>query len=181
MISKEETTVENIKHKKLNNEKNNLIEILENKLQENKNKILEKKLLAKQEVEMVLNRSNKEINISKKFSLEKLIINFLPIFDNIERTLNSIENNQLNKILLEIKNKIEFISELLNKSFKLFNIKKIQEKNVSFDPSIHEAMSIHYTNEVESNKIVTVMQPGYILHESRLLRPAMVVVSKKKI
>jgi molecular chaperone GrpE len=41
-------------------------------------------------------------------------------------------------------------------------------------------MSVCYNINVQDNQVVSVMQPGYMLHESRLLRPAMVIVSKEK-
>ncbi|ANZ22469.1 molecular chaperone GrpE [Buchnera aphidicola (Diuraphis noxia)] len=187
MTKKQDKKIEkNIEKEKIDCEKNNfinkdLITFLENQLQESEKKILEKKISIDKELTIFLNRSNKTINQARKFSLEKCIINFLPIFDNVERSLNLIKKNMSNKFFVEIKNKLELISDLLNQAFQQFHIKKIDAINVPFDPSIHEAMSIHYTNNMDSNKIVTVMQPGYILHNSRLLRPAMVLVSKKKI
>lgn len=185
MTNKEKKIVENIKNK-ICNDKNhdfsedNVVKLLEIQLKESKQKIIEKEISAEKEISTVLNRLNKEIDQTKKFALEKLIVNFLPIFDNIERALNLTNNNTVNIVFTKIKEKLEYIFNLLKESFKLFHITKIDDINVSFNPSIHEAMSIHYTNEMESNKIVTVMQPGYVLYDSRLLRPAMVIVSKKK-
>ena len=160
--------------------KNNLAEFLELQLKESKEKIIEKEIIAEKEIMSVYNRLNKEIAKAMKFSLEKLIIDFLPVFDNIERALHLMETSKSKENDIEILNKLKFVCSLLKKSFVLFNIKKIDDINISFDPSIHQAMSVHYTDEIESNKIVTVMQPGYVLHESRLLRPAMVIVSTKK-
>jgi len=161
--------------------KKNLIEFLEIQVKESQEKIIEHEIKNEKEIMSVYNRSNKEIEKSRKFSLEKLITDFLPIFDNIERALDLIKLSKSKEEFIEIENKLKFICNLLKQSLTSFNIKKIDDINVSFNPSIHQAMSIHYTNEIESNQIVTVMQPGYILHESRLLRPAMVIVSKKKI
>ena len=49
-----------------------------------------------------------------------------------------------------------------------------------FNPAYMQAMSVEETNEVEENTIVKVMQSGY-MYKDRILRPAMVVVSKKKV
>ncbi|QCI17649.1 nucleotide exchange factor GrpE [Buchnera aphidicola (Acyrthosiphon lactucae)] len=191
MTNKEEKKLEKINNKntKINNnekdESNNLIkknltELLEVQLKESKEKIIEKEKITEQEIASVYNRLNKEIENSIKFSLEKLIIDFLPIVDNIERAMNLIETTDSKESYIEIFNKLECIYDLLKKSFILFNIKKIDKINILFNPSIHQAMSVQYTDQLESNQIVTVMQPGYILHETRLLRPAMVIVSKKR-
>jgi len=195
MINKEEEKlkkkIEENADQKINDEKynsdndnvikKNLIEFLKIQLKESQEKIIEHEIKNEKEIMTVYNRSNQEIEKSRKFSLEKLIADFLPIFDNIERALNLIKLNKSKEDFIEITKKLEFICDSLKQSLTLFNIKKIDDINVVFNPSIHQAMSVHYTNEMESNQIVTVMQPGYILHESRLLRPAMVIVSKKKI
>lgn len=160
--------------------KKNLIAFLEVQLKESKDKINKKEQSTEKEIISVYNRLNKDIEKSIKFSLEKLIIDFLPIFDNIERALNLIQTTKLEENYVEIINKLKCVHDILKETFIIFNIKKIDDINVPFNPSIHQAMSIHYTNEIESNQIVTVMQPGYMFHESRLLRPAMVIVSKKK-
>jgi molecular chaperone GrpE len=191
MINKEEKKLEQTKENsntQINDElnknnnliKKNLIKFLEIQLKESEEKILESEMMAEKEIISVYNRLDKEIEKARKFSLEKLIIDFLPIVDNIERALNIIEKNKFDANYVVVFNKLQSTSDLLKKFFTLLNVKKINDTKISFNPIIHEAMSIHYTNDIESNQIVTVMQPGYILNESRLLRPAMVMVSKKK-
>ncbi|WP_284442956.1 nucleotide exchange factor GrpE [Buchnera aphidicola] len=188
MINTEEKKVDNKKNIKINDEKNkndylikkNLTQFLEIQLKESEKKIIELEKTTEKEIMLIFNRLNKEVEKSIKFSLEKLIIDFLPIVDSIERALNLIEISKSKENYIGILHKLKFICNLLEEFFNVFSIKKINDINVLFNPSIHQAMSVHYTNEIESNQIVTVMQPGYILHESRLLRPAMVIVSKKK-
>ncbi|QCI20976.1 nucleotide exchange factor GrpE [Buchnera aphidicola (Hyperomyzus lactucae)] len=190
MINKEEKKLEkeqeNYKDITIDDNKNNnlikenLIKFLEIQLKESEEKILEVEMITEKEIISVYNRLDKEIEKARKFSLEKLIIDFLPIIDNIERALNIIETNKSDTNYIAIFKQLKNTSDLLKKFFTLLQVKKIDDINISFNPTIHEAMSIHYTDEMESNQIVTVMQPGYLLHESRLLRPAMVMVSKKK-
>lgn len=181
---KKEEDISKIENNDLKNNcsiKNKLISVLESQIKDSKEKILEKELIAEEEIIKIYNRLNKEIEHSRKFSLEKLITDFLPIIDSIEYSLNLIEKNKSEEIYAEIIKKLTCIYSLLQKIFKTFNIKKIDDINILFNPDIHQAMSIHYSNEIKSNQVVTVMQSGYILHESRLLRPAMVVVSKEKL
>ena len=59
------------------------------------------------------------------------------------------------------------------------NIKKIESRNKKFDPNFHQAMSEIEDDKVDSGTILQEIQAGYLLGE-RLLRPALVSVSKKK-
>jgi len=58
-----------------------------------------------------------------------------------------------------------------------FGITEIDPAGERFNPDYHQAMTIQQNDELEPNTVVTVMQKGYMLND-RLLRPAMVVVSK---
>ncbi|AYN24806.1 nucleotide exchange factor GrpE [Buchnera aphidicola] len=160
-------------------EKNNLITSLEVDLKEYQEQIINLQLKNHEETIKLNNRLNNEIEKFRKFSLEKLIIEFLPIIDNIERALNIIKEKR-EEFYLEIIKKLNFISSLLDEILTEFNISKINDNNVLFDPEIHQAMSIDYNDKIQDNHVVDIMQSGYILHESRLLRPAMVIVSKSK-
>jgi molecular chaperone GrpE len=53
----------------------------------------------------------------------------------------------------------------------------VNPENESFNPDFHQAMSIQERDDVAPNTVVTVVQKGYLLHD-RLIRPAMVIVSK---
>jgi molecular chaperone GrpE len=71
--------------------------------------------------------------------------------------------------------------ELTLKSFldalRKFNIEAIDPAGEPFDPALHQAMSMVENPDVEPNSVIAVMQKGYTLN-GRLLRPAMVMVSK---
>ncbi len=60
-----------------------------------------------------------------------------------------------------------------------FGVKPIEAKGQRFDPHFHQAVATQATNEVEENTVIEEMRKGYVLH-GRLLRPAMVSVSKKE-
>ncbi|WP_295164541.1 nucleotide exchange factor GrpE [uncultured Buchnera sp.] len=174
---------ENIEENKENieeNKENDLINSLEIKLKKSQEQLIELQLENHEEITKLNNRLNNEIEKSRKFSLEKIIIEFLLIIDNIERASSVIKEKKEN-FYLEIVKKINFILSLSDEILNEFNVLKINEKNVLFNPDIHQAMSVNYNDEVEKdNHILDVMQSGYVLHKSRLLRPAMVVVSKFK-
>jgi molecular chaperone GrpE len=54
----------------------------------------------------------------------------------------------------------------------------IKAKGEAFDPTVHEAMAVVETDELEENHVVEEFQTGYRLHD-RVIRPAMVSVSKR--
>ncbi len=60
-----------------------------------------------------------------------------------------------------------------------FGVEVVGETNVPFNPDVHQAMSMMESEEVAPNHVLMVMQRGYTLN-GRLLRPAMVAVSKAK-
>ena len=58
-----------------------------------------------------------------------------------------------------------------------FNVEQVSPEGESFNPELHQAMSMVENADLAPNTVMAVMQKGYTLH-GRLLRPAMVVVSK---
>ncbi|MBX4181129.1 nucleotide exchange factor GrpE [Sodalis sp. CWE] len=134
-------------------------------------------LRSKAEIENVRRRSEQDIEKAHKFSLERFIIELLPVIDNLERALDMSDKSQI-----ELASTIEGI-ELTLKSLlnvvQKFGLNVIKDANVPFNPEIHQAMTILESSEHEPNQVTMVIQKGYILN-GRLVRPAMVVVSKAK-
>jgi molecular chaperone GrpE len=58
-----------------------------------------------------------------------------------------------------------------------YQIVQLDPEGEKFDPELHQAMSMQETDDVEPNTVLNVVQKGYTLN-GRLVRPAMVVVSK---
>ena len=58
-----------------------------------------------------------------------------------------------------------------------FDIETVNPQNEAFNPELHQAMSMQEVAGVEPNTVIAVLQKGYTLN-SRLIRPAMVMVSK---
>ena len=131
-------------------------------------------------------------NLRKRFEREKedlgnyVISNFaketLSVLDNLQRALNSIE---LDKLKDKDKNISKFIEgiELTEKQiiaiFEKFKIEKVNSLYTNFDPNIHQAMFEVEVEDKEPGTVVEVVQEGYRIGD-RLLRPALVGVSKKK-
>jgi molecular chaperone GrpE len=67
---------------------------------------------------------------------------------------------------------------MFNATFEKIGVKEINPLNEPFDPELHQAMTMQEVDNVEPNTVIAVMQKGYLLND-RLVRPAMVMVSKK--
>ena len=107
---------------------------------------------------------------------EGLIKDLLPVLDNLERALASArENPQGDQVLLQ---GVEMIHAELLKTLERHGLEPVEALGQSFDPERHEAMMQQEDPEQEENTVLAEAQKGYQF-EGRLLRPAMVVVSRK--
>ena len=119
-------------------------------------------------------RKQREIDEFRKFANETIFKQFLSVVDNLERAIVSAETNKDLDTLLE---GVKMTHKEILKVFQDFNVKPVKAENQSFDPNFHQAVTQKETDEVPENTITDVLQTGYLLHD-RLIRPAMVVVSK---
>ena len=128
-------------------------------------------------------------NLRKRFDREKIdsikygSVNFardiLSPGDNLERALSAI--NQEEEHPQSIKNLIEgllMVKKELSTALEKNGITKIESLDKKFDPNLHQAMMEIENNDLEEGVVVQEIQTGYMMHD-RLLRPAMVGVSKK--
>ncbi|QJC34668.1 nucleotide exchange factor GrpE [Enterobacteriaceae endosymbiont of Donacia crassipes] len=164
-------------------EKNDILKIkileLQNKIKKIRQKILDLKLYSQSEIENMRRRSILDIENAYKFSLEKFIYELLPVIDNLERSLDLKIHKEENSLKVSIIEGIKLTLQLLIILIKKFGVTIINEINVPFNPSKHQAMSIVESDKIKENYIIKILQKGYFLHK-RLLRPAMVIVSKIK-
>ena len=94
--------------------------------------------------------------------------------DNLERALEAAaEAPEANAIAEGVDLTLKNLLDVLKK----FNIEVVDPMGEPFDPQLHQAMTMVPNPDMEPNSVMEVMQKGYTLNE-RLLRPAMVVVSK---
>lgn len=135
-------------------------------------------LLAKADFENLKRRSEKDIVNAHKYALEKFVYDLLDTVDNLERSISSKINE--NKELFSFYEGIELTLKSLLDTLKKFNVKQINPIRQVFDPEQHTAIATKEVDDVtESNIVIEVIQKGYLLND-RLLRPALVMVSKNK-
>lgn len=106
--------------------------------------------------------------------VKKLALDILPVIDNLERALKSIEEYANDD---EIFKGINLIDDQLLEVLAKNNITEIKANGEKFDPNLHHAVAMVDSEDLESDMIVDVLQKGYQINES-VLRPSMVRVSK---
>ena len=132
---------------------------------------------AKAEVDNVRRRAAQDVEKARKFALEKFAAEMLTTVDNLERALQSIDkDDERNTAIIE---GIDLTYQGLLASLEKFAIKAIDPQDQPFNPELHQAMSMQEVEGVAPNTVIAVMQKGYELN-GRLIRPAMVMVSKAK-
>ena len=150
---------------------------------EEKLKISEDKLLRSlAEIENQRRRFEKEIKDAFEFGSFNFAKESLAILDNLQRAklaIKSDENLKANIDLDKFLENITIIEKDLVSIFEKNRINKIDTKEKKFDPNFHQAMSEIEDEKAEAGTVLQEIQAGYMIGE-RLLRPALVSVSKKK-
>ena len=131
-------------------------------------------LRASAELENYKKRTQKEMAEFRKYANASLVKELLGVVDNLERAIESSNGSNEEGRLSEGLNLT--LKELL-KIFKTFHASPIEALGKPFDPSYHQAMMQQETTDQPENIVLDELQKGYMIHD-RLLRPAMVVVSK---
>ena len=139
----------------------------------------DQRLRAIAELENFRKRAEKDQSDALKYGVSNFAKEIINIRDNIERAQSSIseeaKNNETIKSVIE---GIDLIAQSVVSTFEKIGIKKIESLNEKFDHNLHQAMMEIENDDLEPGTIVQELIPGYTLHD-RLLRPAMVGVSKK--
>jgi molecular chaperone GrpE len=129
----------------------------------------------KAEVENMRRRTGQDIEKAHKFALEKFASDLLPVLDNLERAIQFTDKeNEAVKLIVE---GVELTLQSFSSTVEKHGMEVVDPQGEIFNPERHQAMSIQENAELKPNTITAVMQKGYVLN-GRLLRPAMVMVSK---
>jgi len=101
-----------------------------------------------------------------------LIINILPLMDDLERALQNVDSRLAGMTWLD---GIRLIHRKFQALLEMNGVNEITADGETFDPNVHEAVTF---GDGEENKVIGVVQKGYKLG-GRVLRPTLVVVGKK--
>lgn len=129
---------------------------------------------AQAEIENIIKRNKKEKEEWIKYSTETLIKSLLPVIDNLEKAISHInDENPLQALREGVELTLKGLKDTLAKS----GLEEIVSMGKPFDPNFHHAVSEQEDENAEPGTVINEFQKGYSLNQ-RLIRPAMVIVSK---
>ena len=177
-IDKDESTNEPI-DELIDSEKENSKELeseedspsLEEEIESLKDQILR----AKAEVQNVRRVAEQEVRKARLYGVESLAKNFLSVGDNLERAIESLNDDSKPEDLEE---GLKLILKSYEDALETGGIISIDPKGEPFNPEQHEALSVIENEDLEPNSIIEVIQRGFMIQD-RVLRPAKVIVTKK--
>lgn len=132
-------------------------------------------LRTKAEMDNIRRRTQKDLENAHKFALEKFISEMLAVKDSLELGVGAA--SQENATVDSLREGSELTLNMLSGVFEKFNVLELNPLGEKFNAEHHQAMSMQPSDEYEPNTVTAVMQKGYLLN-GRLVRPAMVMVSK---
>ncbi|MGL5393623.1 MAG: nucleotide exchange factor GrpE [Shewanella sp.] len=141
------------------------------KVEEQKDSVIR----AAAEVDNIRRRAAMDVEKANKFALEKFANELLPVLDNMERALQG--TNPQDEATKAIYEGVELTQKGFLTAVAKFGVKPIDPQGLPFNPEQHQAIGMQPSAEFAANTVMLVMQKGYELN-SRLLRPAMVMVSQ---
>jgi len=145
------------------------------KVQEASDKNLDLYIRSQAEIDNLKKRYQKERQDLVKFANESLIKQLLPVVDNLEKAItHSQDEDSIEAIREGIDLTLKGLTDILQKA----GVKTVEAVGEQFDPNFHEAVSEMADDGVEPGSVIKDLQKGYILNQ-RLIRPSMVIVSKK--
>ncbi len=151
-------------------------ELLEkiNELQQETEKNHDLYLRSEAEIENIKKRNQKDKEEWLKYANESLIKEILPVMDNLEMAISHSQNENSVQALREgVELTLKGLRDGLGKS----GLEEVKAEGEPFDPNYHHAVSEQADESVQSGIILQELQRGYMLNK-RLIRPAMVIVSK---
>jgi molecular chaperone GrpE len=127
------------------------------------------------EMDNLRKRLNRDLEKSRKFALERVMKDILQVRDSMELGLETDSGSATAEQLREGQ---ALTFKMLDKVLQDHDLEIINPVGEAFNPDFHQAMTVLPSEEFDDNSVMEVLQKGFKLHD-RLIRPAMVVVSRK--
>ncbi|HEY6462296.1 MAG TPA: nucleotide exchange factor GrpE [Polyangiaceae bacterium] len=121
-------------------------------------------------------RTRKELEDARRTGREDLLRAVLPVFDNLERAIQSAQRSTDVKAVAD---GLSLVQRQFTESLGREGIARVPTVGQPFDPAVHEAIQQVETEDHAPGTVLAEVQPGYVQGE-RLVRAAMVVVAKPK-
>lgn len=128
------------------------------------------------EQDNVAKRVERDIANAHKYALEKFALELLPVVDSLELCLTSVPED-MQAAAASVIEGVKLTLKMVYGAFEKFGIKQVNPEGEAFDPEYQQAISMQYDAKAAPGTVLSVLQKGYTLN-NRLLRPALVIVSK---
>lgn len=135
----------------------------------------EQMLRLQAEMQNVRRRAEADVEKAHKFGVEKFANEMLAVMDNLERALAACTAED--DATIAIRDGVDLTLTGMRSALAKFRVETVDPLNEPFNPDLHQAMTMVESPDAAPNTVLAVMQKGYTI-AGRLLRPAMVVVSK---
>lgn len=129
-------------------------------------------LRAQAEIANQRRRTDKQVEDAHKYAAQKFVESLIPVIDSLEMGL------QAEGDLKQIREGMQLTLKQFETVMEKFNIEAVGAPGDPFNPEHHQAMSLQPHPDFDNNTVSMVLQKGYLLN-GRVVRPAMVMVSKK--
>ena len=139
----------------------------------------DKRIRGLAELENFKRRKEQEVSQLRKFASESVILDMLPILDNVERACDHIPDT-VHESVKELVGGMGLIKKQFYAALEKVGVKSIDALNVPFDPHFHQGVMQESRSDVSPNTVVKVVQTGYTLYD-KVIRPSMVVVSTEPV
>ena len=135
----------------------------------------DQELRTQAEMQNVRRRAEQDVEKAHKFAVEKFANELLPVIDSLERAIDAASGDD--EAVKALREGVEMTLNMFVTGLGKFNVEQHNPAGEPFDPALHQAMTMVPNPDLPANTVMDVMQKGYSLN-GRLIRPAMVVVSK---
>ncbi len=125
------------------------------------------------EMENIRRRSQRDMQEGRRFANQALLVDLLPVLDNMERAIDAAQQSPEGGGLLE---GFKMLHQLLLSTFEKHHCRPVPAAGADFDPALHQAVLQTPSDDFAAGAVTQVHQQGYQLHD-RVIRPAQVVVS----
>jgi molecular chaperone GrpE len=128
------------------------------------------------EMENLRKRVDREKSEYEQFATTEILSELLEVLDNFERAFRSPDEEGNGKTF---RDGMELIFRMFQSLLARKGVKPIVIEDAKFDPTLHHAMAMEESPDVQEPEVVEELQKGYTLH-GRLLRPTLVKVAVPK-
>lgn len=143
--------------------------------EEKANQYWERLLRLQAEMDNLQRRVERDVANAHKYALEKFVLELLPIVDTLERALATHSDDESGSgTLLD---GVSLTLKMFHAGLEKFGVQQVDPMGQPFNPELHQAVSTQVDCDAKPGTVISVLQKGYLLN-SRLVRPALVVVSK---